>query len=336
MSFRCRQLRPPQLLAALRRDEMRRFWDERRLEGTKNPRTVLDSGPMSDPSTLWLARFRPYQRQFEVGFWVAVMAMQIAFNSVVTWLDLGRGAAGHRFWMPLSWEVTSNLVVGLLIPVIVWFERRYPLRGDTLPRNLVPHLAGSVVFCLLHVALMHALRFPVYALMEETYRMRDIPTTLLYEYLKDVRSYALILIAVFSYRLVLLRLQGEARMLDAPEAKPGEAPAPPAVRPERFLVRKLRKEFLVAASHIDWLQAQGNYLGLHVNGHDYLLRSTLGDFLDQLDPARFRRVHRSWAVNLDRIAEIEPLDDGDARLKMKDGGFVPCSRRYRDALSAPA
>jgi DNA-binding LytR/AlgR family response regulator len=74
-------------------------------------------------------------------------------------------------------------------------------------------------------------------------------------------------------------------------------------------------------------------VGLHVNGHDYLLRSTLTDFLQQLDPARFVRVHRSYAVNLDRVAEIEPLEAGDARLRMKDGSEVPCSRTYREALT---
>ena len=101
-------------------------------------------------------------------------------------------------------------------------------------------------------------------------------------------------------------------------------------------MRKLRREFLIAATDIEWLQAQGNYVGLHVNGHDYLLRSTLTEFLAQLDPARFVRVHRSYVVNLDRIAEIEPLDGGEARLKMRDGSAVPCSRRYRDALAGPA
>jgi DNA-binding LytR/AlgR family response regulator len=60
----------------------------------------------------------------------------------------------------------------------------------------------------------------------------------------------------------------------------------------------------------------------------------LSEFLGQLDPARFAQVHRSWAVNLDRVAEIEPLDSGDARLRMRDGSQVPCSRRYRDALGA--
>src|SRR5690606_5064526 len=114
-----------------------------------------------------------------------------------------------------------------------------------------------------------------YAAGGDSYAVGDWPRMLGYEYLKDVRTYALILVALWSYRLLLLRAQGEARLLDAPEppAAAGEATAPspteePA-RPERFLVRKLRKEFLVAAADIDWLQAQGNYVALHVQGHAY-------------------------------------------------------------------
>jgi hypothetical protein len=289
---------------------------------------------MAENEIDWLARYQPYRRRAEIGFWVLVLAVQVVFNTAVTWIDLGRGPSGIAFWQPLVWELSSNLAVGLLIPLIFAFERRFPLRTGTLPRNLGWHLAGSLAFCAAHVGLMLALRYPAYALMGHEYSFGNWPTQLAYEYMKDVRSYALILAAVFSYRLILLRLQGEARVLDPAEPPAGEPPAPPAptVRPERFLVRKLRREFLIAAADIEWLQAQGNYVGLHVNGHDYLLRSTLTEFLEQLDPARFARVHRSYAVNLDRIAEIEPLDGGDARLRMKDGTQVPCSRRYRDAL----
>jgi hypothetical protein len=289
---------------------------------------------MAEKEIDWLARYQPCRRRAEIGFWVLVLTLQVAFNSVVAWIDLERAPGTTAFWQPLVWELTSNLVVGLLIPLIVAWERRHPLRWETLPGNLGWHVAGSLVFCAAHVGLMVAMRVPVYALLGLDYRFGDWPTRLAYEYLKDVRSYALILVAVFSYRLLLLRLQGEARVLDPTEPPAGEpaAPAAAAPRPERFLVRKLRREFLVAAADIEWLQAQGNYVGLHVSGHDYLLRSTLTEFLEQLDPARFARVHRSHAVNLDRIAEIEPLDGGDARLKMKGGTQVPCSRRYRDAL----
>ena len=290
---------------------------------------------MSEAQINWLLRFKPWRRHFEIGYWVAVLAMESVFNAVVTWIDRRRAIPGFEFWQPVLWEFSSALVVGALIPAMIAFERRYPLRWETLPRHLGAHLAASVAYCLIHVAAMYLMRYAVYALLGQPYGPQRWETEVLYQYLKDVRSYALILGTILGYRFFLLRLQGEARVLDAADPPAGEPPAPaasPAVRPERFLVRKLRKEFLIAANEIEWLQAQGNYIGLHVNGHDYLLRATLASFLEQLDPARFAQVHRSYAVNLDRIAEIEPTDGGDARLKMKDGSTVPCSRRYRDAL----
>lgn len=293
---------------------------------------------MSDPRTAdWLARYQPWRRTAEIGWWVVVLTLEALFNTVVTWLDLRRAVGGIALWQPLAWELTSSVVVGALIPAIVAFERRFPLRLGELRANLPWHLLGSVGYCIAHLAGMVLLRKGVYALAGQPYREGGWLAMFGYEYLKDVRSYLAILAAIWTYRFVLLRAQGEARVLDAPEPPAGEPAAPPPaapVRPERFLVRKLRKEFLIAAADIEWLQAQGNYIGLRVNGHDYLLRSTLNDFLAQLDPAKFARVHRSWAVNLDRVAEIEPTDGGDARLKMKDGTQVPCSRRYRDALAA--
>lgn len=299
---------------------------------------------MPTSESTWLARYQPWRRLAEPGFWVLVLGVQVVFNSIVLLIDLRRFDPTFPYGHPLLWEVTSTLVVAGLIPLLIAFERRFPLRWGALRAHLPLHLVATVVFCVVHVVGMVLLRKLAYGLVDQPYHVRSWTAMLGYEYLKDVRSYLLILVAVWSYRLLMLRLQGEARLLDAPDppaASPSESPAaedpapappPPPARPERFLVRKLRKEFLVAAADIEWLQAEGNYVGLHVNGHDYLLRSTLGDFLEQLDPARFVRVHRSYAVNLDRVAEIEPQDGGDARLKMKDGSTVPCSRRYREAL----
>ncbi|HYF19819.1 MAG TPA: LytTR family DNA-binding domain-containing protein [Ramlibacter sp.] len=291
------------------------------------------------PDTLpgWLSRYRRHERTADTGFWVLVLLAQVAFNSLVIWIDLRRFHPAQGFGQPLLLEVTSTLVVGALIPLVVAWERRHPIRLDTLPGCLGWHLLGSLGFTLLHVFGMVALRHLAFGAAGIDYRPPPWLVVFGYEWLKDVRSYAAILAAVLGWRFLLLRTQGEARVLDAPEPPAAEAPlpAPPPVRPERFLVRKLRKEFLIAAADIDWLQAQGNYIGLRVQGHDYLLRATLTDFLQQLDPARFARVHRSWAVNLDRIAEIQPQDSGDARLLMKDGSAVPCSRRYREALGAP-
>ncbi|MBO9513374.1 MAG: LytTR family transcriptional regulator [Variovorax sp.] len=299
---------------------------------------------MSEPGKNLFERYQPYRRWAEAGFWVAVMAVQAAIATTVAVIDVRQSGRGIPAWQPVAWELTSHLALLALVPAVVAFERRFPLRWPVWRRDIGWHVLGSVVFSLLHVALMVGMRKLVYRGAGLRYDFGDWLSTWPYEYLKDARTYALILIALWSYRAFMLRLQGEARVLDPPEGTPGPEPvaasvpdevtAPPAQRPDRFLVRKLRREFLIAAADIDWLQAQGNYVGLRVNGHDYLLRATLTDFLAQLDPARFVRVHRSYAANLDRIAEIEPLEGGEARLHMRDGTRIPCSRRYRSALSA--
>ena len=131
------------------------------------------------------------------------------------------------------------------------------------------------------------------------------------------------------YRFLVRRLQGEARLLDAPD---DASPDAPVERPERFLVRKLGREFLVAANDIEALQASGNYVNLRVRGREYPLRTTISAIEGRLDPARFQRVHRSHIVNLDQVASIEPLDTGDARIHLHDGSTLPCSRRYRADL----
>jgi DNA-binding LytR/AlgR family response regulator len=176
---------------------------------------------------------------------------------------------------------------------------------------------------------MVGIRKFAYFTQHESYIFGLSGRELLYEYLKDVRTYFGLLVFVLFYRLVLLRWQGEARLLDQPDS--GQ-PVKPIDRPERFLVRTLGKEFLLPALDIEYLQAWGNYVNLRVRGHDYPLRTTMAAIEKRLDPKRFVRVHRSYIVNLDFVAEIEPLDSGDARAKLRHGDYVPVSRRYREAL----
>jgi len=136
----------------------------------------------------WFARYPAIRRRVEVAFWVGVLALQAAFNTLVAWVDLPRVAA----WQPVVWEVSSALATGLLIPAIVVFERGVPLRWETLRTALPLHLVASLVFCVLHVAGMVLLRQAAYALVGARYGFGDWPLQLAYEYLKDVRSYALI------------------------------------------------------------------------------------------------------------------------------------------------
>ena len=303
-------------------DELRRAWRRPRLECA-----------VPDPQSALYDRYLPWRRLVEPGFWIVSMLFGAALNSIIVLLDIERVHLDFAPWEPVTWEWSSNLVLLALVPAVIAFERRVPLEFGKLRRHLPWHLVASLVFCVLHVLAMVALRKGVYAAMGSAYDFGNWPRELLYEYLKDFRTYAGILTTVYLYRLLLLRLQGEARLLDAPEEG---APVEPVERPERFLVRKLGKEFLVAANEIEWLEAAANYVNLKVRGREYPLRTSMAALEPRLDPARFVRVHRSYMVNLEHLAEIEPLESGDARLLMRDGSRVPCSRRYRPGLRGRA
>ena len=285
---------------------------------------------MTSPDPTLLDRYQPYRRWVEPGFWIVLYIVQAALNAQISVMDVQRAHLNIASWQPETWEWSSHLVGLALVPAVIAFERWRPLYFGHFRRNLPWHALATVAFSLLHVGAMVGLRKLVYIAMGSGYDFGNWPRELLYEYLKDWRTYVNILLVVAAYRLLILRLQGEARLLDAPDDE--TPPVEPVERPDRFLVRKLGKEFLVAANDIEFLQASGNYVNLHVRGRDYPLRITMAAIEPRMDPTRFARVHRSWMINLDHIAEIEPLDTGDARLLLRDGTRVPCSRTYRVAL----
>ena len=276
-------------------------------------------------------RYLPWQGGIEVAFWVFAFAIPAIANTMVALMDAQRDGYALPAWQPALWEGSSALVSLLLLPGLLALCSRWPMHADTWRRRLPLYLGASVAWSIAHVVGMVLVRKAGYLLLGEHYEIEDWLRQFAYEYLKDARTFALIVIVDHGYRWFWRRLQGEARLLDSPDD--GSASAQ-ETRPERFLVRKLGREFLVAASDIEWLQAAGNYVNLRVRGRDYPLRSTIAGIAAQLDPDRFLRIHRSYLVNLDQVASIEPLDSGDARVHLQDGTALPCSRRYRDALRA--
>jgi hypothetical protein len=276
-----------------------------------------------------LDRYLRHRRVWEIALWTAWWLLDAAANSVVVLMDIDRRDSRFDWWEPVVWEYSSALVLLALLPAVLAFDRRLPFRAETWRRALPAHLLATIPYSLVHVFGMVGLRHLAYGVAGYQYDFGDWPRELLYEYLKDVRTYAGVLIVIYLYRLLLLRLRGEARLLTAPDTG---LPTEAIDRPNRFLVRKLGAEFLVAAHDIEFLEAAENYVNLHVRGRVYPLRSTMTAIQDRLDPGRFVRVHRSYIVNLEFLDQIEPLDTGDARLLLKNGARIPCSRRYRSAL----
>lgn len=229
-------------------------------------------------------------------------------------------------WTWFALEYTSGLSMIALFPLVLLFEQRFPLDWPVARKNIAAHLAGTLAFTILHIVLMTLLRKLVYAAAGLAYSLGDLSWQLLYEYRKDAWTYAGFLFAIHVYRFILGRLRGEARLVAEGEY------SPPENVPDRLLVKKLGKEFIVRVDEIEWLESAGNYVNLHVGKRIYPLRSTLSALITQLEPGGFRRTHRSCGVNLEFVASITPLETGDAEIALTGGHKLPLSRRYRESL----
>ena len=89
---------------------------------------------------------------------------------------------------------------------------------------------------------------------------------------------------------------------------------------------------LVEVDDIDWVDAAGDYMCVHVKSETHILRSTLKNLMERLDPAQFKRIHRSTLVNLDRIERVAPLKKGEYLLDLGNEIQLKVSRNYRDAI----
>jgi two-component system, LytTR family, response regulator len=98
---------------------------------------------------------------------------------------------------------------------------------------------------------------------------------------------------------------------------------------ERIAVKSGSRIILLRKGLIEWIEAQGDYVKLHIGKESHLLRETMAAAAERLDPNRFVRIHRSRIVNLDHVREIRPLWGGDYSVLMRDGTELTMSRTYR-------
>jgi len=111
---------------------------------------------------------------------------------------------------------------------------------------------------------------------------------------------------------------------------PGTRPAPE--RRDRLVIKSSGRIYFVRTNDIDWCEAAGNYVRLHVGAQTHLVRGTMGYIESQLDPRQFVRVHRSTIVNVDRIQELRSSFNGEYIITLHDKTRLTLSRGYRDGL----
>ena len=98
---------------------------------------------------------------------------------------------------------------------------------------------------------------------------------------------------------------------------------------EKLALKSAGRVTFVGVEDVDWIEASGVYVSLHVGARAHLYRSSLAHLLQRLDPKRFVRVHRSAAVNTERIRELQPRSHGDYTVVLKNGTELVMSRGFR-------
>jgi len=101
---------------------------------------------------------------------------------------------------------------------------------------------------------------------------------------------------------------------------------------KRIMIKESGRFFFLRTSDIDWVEASGNYVRLHLGADSHLLRETMNGLEGRLDPERFLRIHRSTIVNIERIKELQPWFHGDYIVMLRDDRQLTMSATYREKL----
>ena len=109
---------------------------------------------------------------------------------------------------------------------------------------------------------------------------------------------------------------------------------PPGTTSARVLVRDGGRVHVIATDKIDYVQAQDDYVAYRADGRSYLKAQTLAEVEALLDPARFIRVHRSYVLNLDRLARVELDERENYVATLTSGERIPVSRAGHTRLTA--
>ncbi|MBT6033898.1 MAG: LytTR family transcriptional regulator [Kordiimonadaceae bacterium] len=227
-------------------------------------------------------------------------------------------------WKPFVWEYTSTYMAFLMVPFIMMFDIRYPILQKSWRKMLLIHIPLSMVFSAIHIGGMVAIRKMIFASVDDVYVFTELDYTIVYEYRKDVMAYISILLVMYVYREIMRLRNGEAQF---------EAAKEDHTEDKRILVSKAGTFNFISPGSVDWVEAAGNYVELHVGDQTYMLRATMKDIATRLGDHDFARIHRSTIVKKDQVEQIKPAMNGDQNIILKDGEELRLSRRYKDNLS---
>jgi hypothetical protein len=267
---------------------------------------------------------RPADRLFYIAIGVISLGIGLV-NALSRAQDaLWRGAP-YDLGTQLLWEMTSILVILLLVPLLLAGTRRMR-RSPSLFGQVGIAFATAAIFSILHIAGMVVLRKLLLGLAGGGYDFHFSLATVLYEARKDIVTVLLIGSSIWLFD----RSRGPAPSELAPPPNGDTASA----IPQGFWLRDGASRVRVMPADIVWVGSAGNYIEYGMaDGTKHLIRGTLASAENQLAGFNIVRVHRTRLANRDRITALTARPSGDFDLTFDTGETLQGSRRYRGAVS---
>jgi len=101
---------------------------------------------------------------------------------------------------------------------------------------------------------------------------------------------------------------------------------------DRLAIKDGSSITFVPIKDIDWIDAAGDYMCVHVSGETHIMRTTMKYLESKLDPSIFQRVHRSTIVNLQRVEKVSSHINGEFHLTLSCGSSLKMSRSYKEKV----
>jgi len=260
---------------------------------------------------------------------VALTLLNAVVASVSIATDLVRRGVTFRPAEPWIWELSSAAALLIWLWPLLRADDALRARVQSAAARLGVRVLASVAYSALHVATMVALRHVAYAIAGWTYRFGPWFDSFVYEYRKDALTFALILVIAAGWRAYQARVQPPLPAAELPAVASTTAAAASVPVAPTFLVRTAGGDVLVRTPEIDWVEAQGNYVALHVQGKVMLMRQTLAELEAQLAGHGFIRTHRGALVNGERMQAIITRAGSELGVRLTNGEVAPLSESRR-------
>jgi hypothetical protein len=260
---------------------------------------------------------------------IAAIALAIGIvNALSGAQDAAWRGDGYDIGRRLFWELSSIIVILLLVPILMLSVRRMR-QAPGLALRIGIGAVALLGFSAFHITGMVGLRKLLLWLAGGAYDFHFSLATVLYEFRKDAVT-ALLLGATLWLIESRRELRKAARAAASMPAAPLEQPSP-----DLIWLRDGTSRIRVAPRDVLWVTSAGNYIEYRLaNGTQHLIRGTLAATESELARFAIVRVHRTRLANLDRVSGVDFKPSGDFELTFDNGQTLGGSRRYRPAVAS--